>query len=218
MSGNFFTLSGKFQPMPATDARVDAYIAKSADFAQPILSHLRKLVHKGCPGVTETIKWSMPFFDYEGAPLCNMAGFKQHCSFGFWNASLLKDPEGILHVKDKNAMGHFDRITSVKDLPADKVLVAYIKEAAALNEQGIKKPAPAKKALKAELPEPVELTAALKKNKKAKAAFEAFPPSHRREYIEWITEAKTEATREKRIATTVEWLLEGKSRNWKYQK
>jgi len=204
--------------MPATDARVDAYIAKSADFAQPILSHLRKLVHKGCPGVTETIKWSMPFFDYEGAPLCNMAGFKQHCSFGFWNASLLKDPEGILHVKDKNAMGHFDRITSVKDLPADKVLVAYIKEAAALNEEGIKKPAPAKKALKAGLPEPPELTTALKKNKKARTAFDAFPPSHRREYIEWITEAKTDATREKRIATTVEWLVEGKSRNWKYQK
>ena len=204
--------------MPTTDARIDAYIAKSAEFARPILSHLRKLVHKGCPGVTETMKWSMPFFDYEGAPLCNMAGFKQHCSFGFWNASLLKDPEGILHVKDKNAMGHFDRITSVRELPADKVMVAYIKEAAALNEQGIKKPAPARKAPKAELPEPPELTTALKKNKKARTAFDAIPPSHRREYIEWITEAKTEATREKRIATTVEWLLEGKSRNWKYQR
>jgi uncharacterized protein YdeI (YjbR/CyaY-like superfamily) len=204
--------------MPATDARVDAYIAKSADFAQPILSHLRQLVHKGCPGVIETMKWSMPFFDYEGSPLCNMAGFKQHCSFGFWNASLLKDPEGILQVKDKNAMGHFDRITSLKDLPGDKILIAYIKEAALLNEKGIKKPGPAAKAPKAALPEPVELTAALKKNKKARMAFDAFPPSHRREYIEWITEAKTEATREKRIATTVEWLVEGKSRNWKYQK
>jgi hypothetical protein len=143
--------------MPATDARIDAYIAKSAGFARPILSHLRNLVHKGCPGVTETIKWSMPFFDFEGAPLCNMAGFKEHCS-------------------------------------------------------------PAKKAPKAALPEPAELTTALKKNKKARTAFDAFPPSHRREYIEWITEARTEATREKRIATTVEWLLEGKSRNWKYQK
>jgi len=204
--------------MPATDARVDAYIAKSADFAQPILSHLRQLVHKGCPGVTETVKWGMPFFEYGGEIVCNMAGFKEHCSFGFWKASLLKDPEGVLKVKNRNSMGHLDRITSLKDLPADKILVPLIKEAALMNEQGIKKPGPAKKALKAALPEPAELTTALKKNKKARTAFDAFPPSHRREYIEWITEAKTEGTREKRIATTVEWLLEGKSRNWKYQK
>ena len=204
--------------MPTTDTRIDAYIDKSADFAKPILTHLRKLVHKGCPEVVETIKWGMPFFDYSGAPLCNMAGFKQHCSFGFWNASMLKDPEDILHLKDKNAMGHFDRLTSVKDLPADKIMVAYIKEAALLNEQGVKKPAPAKKAAKPALPEPPALTAALKKNKKAKTAFEGFPPSHRREYIEWITEAKTDATRDKRIATTIEWLEEGKDRNWKYRK
>jgi uncharacterized protein YdeI (YjbR/CyaY-like superfamily) len=204
--------------MPTTDARIDAYIAKSAEFARPILSHLRKIVHKGCPGVTETVKWGMPFFEYGGEIVCNMAGFKEHCSFGFWKASLLKDPEGVLTVKDKNSMGHFDRIGSLKDLPADKVMVALVKEAALLNEQGIKKPSPTKKAPKAELPEPAELTSALKKNKKARGAFDAFPPSHRREYIEWITEAKTEATREKRIATTVEWLLEGKSRNWKYQK
>jgi uncharacterized protein YdeI (YjbR/CyaY-like superfamily) len=204
--------------MPATDARVDAYIAKSADFARPILSHLRKMVHKGCPGVTETVKWGMPFFEYGGEIVCNMAGFKEHCSFGFWKASLLKDPEGVLNVKNKNSMGHFDRISSLKDLPADKTMVALVKEAALLNEQGIKKTSPAKKAPKAALPEPAELTTALKKNKKARTAFDAFPPSHRREYIEWITEAKTEATREKRIATTVEWLVEGKSRNWKYQK
>ena len=204
--------------MPTTDVRVDAYIAKSAAFAQPILSHLRKLVHKGCPGVTETVKWGMPFFEYGGEIVCNMAGFKEHCSFGFWKASLLKDPEGALNIKDKNSMGHFDRIGSLKDLPADKIIVALVKEAALLNEQGIKKASPAKKAPKAALPEPAELTAALKKNKKARIAFDAFPPSHRREYIEWIAEAKTEATRGKRIATTVEWLLEGKSRNWKYQK
>jgi uncharacterized protein YdeI (YjbR/CyaY-like superfamily) len=208
----------KFQLMPTTDARIDAYIAKSAEFARPILSHLRKIVHKGCPGVTETVKWGMPFFEYGGEIVCNMAGFKEHCSFGFWKASLLKDPEGVLNVKNKNSMGHFDRISSLKDLPADKTMVALVKEAALLNEQGIKKLSPAKKAPKAALPEPAELTTALKKNKKARAAFDAFPPSHRREYIEWITEAKTEATREKRIATTVEWLLEGKSRNWKYQK
>jgi uncharacterized protein YdeI (YjbR/CyaY-like superfamily) len=203
--------------MPATDTRIDAYIAKSADFAKPILNHLRKLVHKACPDAAETIKWGMPFFETSGSILCNMAAFKEHCSFGLWNAPLLKDPEGILQVKDKNAMGHFDRITSLKDLPADKIIIAYLKEGAALNEQGIKKPA-AKKAPKPELPVPPELATALKRNKKARTAFEEFPPSHRREYIEWIAEAKTDATKEKRVATTIGWLEEGKSRNWKYQK
>jgi uncharacterized protein YdeI (YjbR/CyaY-like superfamily) len=204
--------------MPVTDARIDVYIAKSAEFARPILSHLRKIVHKGCPGVTETVKWGMPFFEYGGEIVCNMAAFKEHCSFGFWKASLLKDPEGVLNIKEKESMGHFDRIASLKDLPADRIMVALVKEAALINEQGIKKPRPAARAPKAALPEPAELTTALKKNKKARTAFDAFPPSHRREYIEWIIEAKTEATREKRIATTVEWLVEGKSRNWKYQK
>jgi uncharacterized protein YdeI (YjbR/CyaY-like superfamily) len=146
-----------------------------------------------------------------------MAAFKQHCSFGFWNAGQMKDANSGLQVKDRGAMGNFDRITSLKDLPADKKITGYIKEAAALIEKGVKKPAP-KKTAKPELPVPPELTAALKKNKKAQTTFEGFPPSHRREYIEWITEAKTDATREKRIATTVEWLTEGKQRMWKYQK
>ncbi len=203
--------------MAATDKRIDAYIAKSADFAKPILTHLRQLVHKACPGATETVKWGMPFFEYNGTILCNMAAFKQHCSFGFWNALQMKDAGEKLQVKDRGAMGNFDRITSLKDLPADKTMTAYIKEAATLIEKGVKKAAP-KKAPKPELPMPPELAAALKKNKKAQAAFEGFPPSHRREYIEWIVEAKTDATREKRIATTVEWLTEGKSRMWKYQK
>ena len=201
-----------------TDARIDAYIAKAAEFAQPILTHLRQLVHKACPEATETVKWGMPFFESNGAILCNMAAFKEHCSFGFWNASLMKDPESILQVKDKGAMGHFDRITSKKDLPSDKILLSYIKEAATLNARGIKKPAPAKKAPKAPLAMPPALTAALKKSKKAQATFEAFPPSHRREYIEWIIEAKTDETRDKRVATTIEWLTEGKSRMWKYKK
>ena len=198
--------------------RIDDYIAKSAEFARPILAHIRKLVHKGCPDVTETMKWSMPFFECNGTIVCNMAAFKEHCAFGFWNASLLKDPEGILQVKDKKAMGHLDRITSLKDLPADKIMVAYIKEAAQLIREGKNIPARVKKEPKKELPMPAVLTAALKKNKKAQATFEAFPPSHRREYIEWISEAKTEETRDKRVATTLEWLVEGKSRNWKYEK
>lgn len=199
-------------------ARIDAYIAKSADFARPILTHIRKLIHKACPDVTETVKWSMPFFEYNGVIICNMAAFKQHCAFGFWNASQLKDPEGILQIKDRKAMGHLDRITSLKDLPADKIMVAYIKEAAQLIKDGKNVPARVKKAPKAELPMPAVLTAALKKNKKAQAVFEAFPPGHRREYIEWISEARTDVTRDKRVATTLEWLIEGKNRNWKYQK
>ena len=204
--------------MAATDPRIDAYIAQSAPFARPILQHLRELVHKACPDVQETIKWSYPFYEYHGTTLCNMSAFKQHCSFGFWKASLLKDPEGILQVADKHSMGHLDKLTSLKDLPADKILIAYIKEAAQLNKEGVKLPARPKAAPKKELPTPAGLIAAFKKDKKAQATFDAFPPSHRREYIEWITEAKTEETRQKRIATTLEWLAEGKSRNWKYQK
>jgi len=203
--------------MAATDKRIDAYIAKSADFAKPILTHLRELVHKACPDATETVKWGMPFFEYNGKPLCNMAAFKAHCSFGFWNAAQMKDANDKLQVKDRGAMGNFDRITALKDLPADKAITAYVKEAATLIEKGVKKPV-AKKSSKPELPAPAELTAAIKKNKKALATFEGFSPSHRREYIEWITDAKSDATREKRIATTVEWLEEGKSRMWKYQK
>jgi hypothetical protein len=171
--------------MANTDPRVDAYISKSAGFARPILQHLRQLVHKACPAATETVKWGMPFFEYSGGLLCNMASFKEHCSFGFWNASLLQDPDAVLQVKNKTSMGHFERIMSLKDLPADKTVLALIKEAAKLNEQGIKKPATNKEP-KAVPPMPPALNAALKKNKKAQAAFEGFPPSHRREYIEWI--------------------------------
>jgi len=203
--------------MPATDSRIDTYIAKSADFAKPILTYIRRLVHKACPGAEETIKWGMPHFDYKGAVLCSMASFKQHCTFGFWKAAIMKDPAGIFNKDGKNAMGQFDRITSVKDLPADKILIAYIKEAAQLNEAGVKLPAKPKTATK-NIEIPAALSTALKKNKKAQTVFEQFPPSHKKEYIEWITEAKTEATRDKRIDTAIEWIAEGKGRNWKYEK
>jgi len=197
---------------------MDAYIAKSADFAKPILEHLRKLVHKACPGVEETMKWSMPFFQYQGAILCNMAAFKRHCAFGFWQASLMRDPAKVMQLKDKEAAGHFGHILSLKDLPADKILLAYIKEVVGLNEMTGKLPARKKAPPKKELPVPESLAAALKKNKKAMAAWEAFAPSHRREYNEWVTEAKTEETRQKRVDTTIEWITEGKSRHWKYKK
>ncbi len=202
--------------MKEMDSRVDAYIEKAAPFAKPILLRLRKLIFQACPDVKETIKWSFPNYEVQGALLCNMASFKEHCSFGFWKASLLKDPDGILKLAEKNSMGHLDRILSLKDLPSDKILISYLKEAALLNENKVKV-ARNKTASAKELPVPKVLAAALKKNKKASATFEAFSPSARNEYIEWIDEAKTEATLEKRLATTIEWLEEGKSRNWKYK-
>ena len=198
--------------MGKKDDRVDAYIAKSADFAKPILTHLRDLVHASCPDVEETMKWSFPNFMYKGM-LCSMASFKEHCSFGFWKSSL------ILGGSNGNAaegMGSFGKITKLADLPSKKVLAGYIKEAMKLNETGVKKPAPPKRSGPRELTVPDDLASALNKNAKARATFEGFSPSHKREYIEWITEAKTEATRERRVLTTIEWLAEGKPRNWKY--
>jgi uncharacterized protein YdeI (YjbR/CyaY-like superfamily) len=197
--------------MPTVDPRVDAYIEKSADFAKPILRHIRKLVHKACPDIQETMKWSFPHFDHKGT-VCSMASFKQHCALGFWKQSLM---EQDAFPADKTAMGSFGRITSVKDLPLDKVMIALIHQAVELNEKGIKV---AKKPVdKKELVVPADLTKALSKNKAAKAAFDKFSYSHKKEYVQWIEEAKTEPTRNKRLATTVEWLSEGKSRNWKYE-
>jgi uncharacterized protein YdeI (YjbR/CyaY-like superfamily) len=198
------------------DKRVDEYIAKSADFARPILKHLRELVHKACPDVEETMKWSFPHFDYKGV-MCSMASFKAHCAFGFWKATLI--PELNEHVKQvgKTAIGHFGNLTSLKDLPSDKVLMGYIKKAAALNDQGVKVPVKPKSGEKPkDAVIPAELAAALKKDKQASANFAAFSPSHKKESAEWIAEAKTEATRDKRLETALEWIAEGKSRHWKY--
>lgn len=202
--------------MPTTDKRIDAYIARSADFAKPILSHLRAVVHEACPDVEETMKWSFPHFMYGGGILCSMASFKEHCAFGFWKGSLIIDQEG---EAAERAMGQFGRIGSVKDLPSKRVLASYVKKAMALNDAGVKRPRSASDAAPkppAELPD--DLAAALAKQKKARAAFDAFPPSHRREYIEWIVEAKRDETRARRIAQAVEWIAEGKSRNWKYER
>lgn len=198
--------------MPRKDPRVDAYIAKAAPFAQPILKHLRKIVHAGCPQVEETLKWSMPHFDYKGM-MCGMAAFKAHCVFGFWKASLIFDPDS---KKEKAAMGQFGCIKTLADLPSDKILTGYVKKAAALNDAGIKEPSPAKKK-RAPLAVPDYFTAALAKDKKARETFAKLSPSGRREYVEWLTEAKRDETRKKRVATTLEWLAQGKPRNWKYQ-
>ena len=199
--------------MPNKDPRVDAYIERSADFAKPIMTHLRKLVHKASPKVSETVKWSMPAFEYKGL-VCGLAAFKNHCTFGFWKHSLLE--QGAFPA-EKTAMGSFGRITSKKDLPPDDVIIRLVQQAVELNEKGIKVEKK-KPAAKKELVVPDYLTAALKKNKAAQKTFDNFPYSCKKEYVEWITEAKTEPTREKRLATTIEWLSEGKRRNWKYEK
>lgn len=204
--------------MQHTDERVDAYISKAAPFAQPILRHLRALIHKACPDVTENIKWSRPFFEHHGV-LCAIAAFKQHCAFIFWRALLLSDPHKVLKKEAATGMGHLGNITSLQDLPADKIMLAYIKEAAAINEQGEAPPAKSRvKKDKSELVIPDDLQKALAKNKKAARNFAAMTYSQQKDYAEWVTAAKTDATREKRVATTVEWVAEGKTRNWKYEK
>lgn len=205
--------------MTTKDKRVDAYIEKSQHFAKPILKHLRKLVHRACPDVRETIKWGFASFDYKG-PFCSMAAFKQHAVFGFWKSKLLKDPKNFLGEKFNHggeAMGNMGRITSIKDLPPDNAIIDFIKQAKRLNDDGVKLP-PKQKNPKAELVIPDYFAKVLKKNKAAQKTFEAFSYSHKKEYIGWITEAKTEETRNRRMATAIEWLAEGKSRNWKYEK
>jgi uncharacterized protein YdeI (YjbR/CyaY-like superfamily) len=194
--------------MSKKDPRVDAYIAKSADFAKPILRRLRKLVHQGCPGVVEEIKWGMPHFNYQGM-FCGMAAFKTHCTFGFWNRAMNIG-------KNEEAMGQFGRITAVSDLPRDAVIRGCVRQAKRLADSGVKV-GPIRKAKKP-LPVPPALTAALKKKTGTAAQFTNLSQSQQREYSEWILEAKTDATRDKRLAIAVGWIAEGKSRNWKYQK
>lgn len=195
--------------MGKKDPRVDAYIEQSADFAKPILKHLRQLVHAAVPEAEETMKWSMPHFDYKGEMMCSMASFKAHCVFGFWKGSLVLGEKA-----QRNAMGHLGRIASMKDLPSDKTLMGYIRKAARLNDEGVK----AARVLrpKGPLTVPDDFLTALQKNKKALATFESLSPSHKREYVEWITEAKADATRQRRMSTALEWIAKGKPRHWKY--
>jgi uncharacterized protein YdeI (YjbR/CyaY-like superfamily) len=193
--------------MGKKDPRVDAYIENAQLFARPILKHLRKLVHTGCPDVEETIKWRMPFFDHKG-PICFMASFKAHAVFGFWKGKLLFGKE------DQGAMGQFGRLTSIKDLPSDKELIGYVKKAAELNERGVQKRRTPRG--KRKLTVPSDLEAALKKNPKAKKTFDDFSYSHKKEYVEWITDAKRAETRQRRLTTAIPWIAQGKPQNWKY--
>lgn len=197
---------------------VDAYIAKSAEFARPILKKIRTLFHKACPQAEEAMKWGAPSFIYHGL-LGGMAAFKNHATWGLWRCKEHSDPLGLF--KDKCSGNFNSKLTSVKDLPSDKVMIAYIKEAMKLNEafEAGERKGPAKKAGRKDpnsIKPPADLVAAMKKNKKALAAYEGFAYSHRKEYVEWITEAKREETRKQRIATAIEWMAEGKSRHWKY--
>jgi uncharacterized protein YdeI (YjbR/CyaY-like superfamily) len=204
--------------MGKKDDRVDAYISKAADFAKPVLIHLRRVVHTACPDVEETWKWSFPNFMYKGSILCTMAAFKSHCSFGFWKASLLPDTDNILTNRDKDGMGHLGKIESLADLPADEVLIKYIQAGMQLNDAGVKLPPRAKvtEKEKKEMEVPAYFTEALETSPAAKEKFNAFSYSHKKEYIEWFEEAKTEATRNKRMTQALDWIENGKSRNWKY--
>jgi len=196
--------------MGKKDPRVDAYIKNQRDFAKPILTFLRDVVHEGVPECEETLKWSSPTFMHHGM-LCGFAGFKEHAVFGFWKHELVMGPG----VGRGDAMGSLGRLTSVKDLPPKRELLDLIKKAAKLNETGVKTPRVRKGPRKA-IPMPGDLKTALAKNKKAKATFEAFSPTNQRDYLEWITEAKAEETRQRRLEQAVEWMSEGKPRNWKY--
>jgi hypothetical protein len=201
--------------MGKRDPRVDAYIAKSADFARPILEHLRAVVHEACPDVVETIKWGAPTFENEGI-MCSMAAFKAHCTFGFWKAPLLTLGGAPLVAEMEGGAEQFGRVTTVADLPAKKVLIGLVKQAAKLNEDGIKLPAKPRSTAKKTVVVPADFRAALGRSARARATFEGFPYSHKKEYVEWLEEAKRDETRRRRLATAIEWLAEGKPRNWKY--
>lgn len=195
--------------MAEKNPRVDAYIARAAPFARPILEHFRALVHRVCPGATEDIKWGFPHFLHHGM-LCSMAAFKAHCALGFWRPEIRK-----LAGREEEGMGHFGKLTRLEDLPSDAQLTSWIKASAELNARGVKikrerKPRPA-------LRVPSVLARALRGDAKAAANFKALSKNGRNEYIEWITEAKTAATRDRRLATTVQWLAQGKTRYWQYK-
>ncbi|MGD0860567.1 MAG: YdeI/OmpD-associated family protein [Terracidiphilus sp.] len=209
-------------PTHTFDPRVDVYITESRPFAQPILIHLRELVHKACPGVVETMKWSRPFFEYKGVILANMSAFKEHCSFGFWGqeiAAVLREEK----VLQPDAMGSLGRLTRIENLPANEQMLSLLRQAASFIDSGqYTSPIAARqkvvKATARAAEAPPEFARALKANKKAFAAFAAFSPSCKREYVEWIADAKRAETRDRRIATAIDWISGGKQRNWKYKK
>jgi len=203
--------------MGRRDPRIDTYIKKSADFARPVLEHFRILMHKYCPDVEETIKWGFPHFDYQHGPLSSMASFKQHCAISFWKAALMKNsPELSKMAESQQAMGHLGKVKGLSDLPSERTLVKYIKEGMRLNEEGVKLSPKSKSAVPQKVQIPVYFKTALSQNKKATVTFDKLSNSQKKEYVNWVTEAKTEVTKIKRLKTSIEWLSQGKVRNWKY--
>jgi uncharacterized protein YdeI (YjbR/CyaY-like superfamily) len=196
--------------MGTTDKRIDAYIAKSRPFAQPILARLRAMIHENCPDVVETLKWRHPSFEYRGI-LCGMAAFKEHAAFGFWKHDLV-----VGTPRAKEAMGSFGRLTDVSQLPGKGVFARHMKVAMKLNEDGVKVER-RKTRPKAPIAMHPEFKAAMAGSKKAQATYAAFPPSAQRDYLEWVADAKSDDTRARRIAQAVEWMAQGKRRNWKYE-
>ena len=196
--------------MATRDPRIDDYIERAAPFAQPILTRLREVVHTACPDVEETLKWKNPAFMHHGL-LCGIAAFKEYCVIGFWKSKLILTADG---TPAADAIG---KITKVSELPPKKELIGYIKQAMQLNEDGVKPPRQTSARSRQALAVPADLLAALRR-RRAHASFEAFSPSHQREYVEWIAEAKRDETRKRRIETAVEWIAEGKPRNWKYMR
>ncbi len=198
------------------DPRIDAYIKQSPPFAQPILRHLRELIHRAGPEIGETVKWSFPHFESAGSLLCGLSAFKAHCAVGFWHQGM-EQVLGKYGANSAGAMGSLGRITSLDDLPDDKTMLGFLRAAVKLVDSGIPaRPQKVASGPKKEVPVPADLVAALKQNKRAAQTFTQFSPSHRKEYVMWITEAKREETRAKRLATALEWLAEGKARYWKY--
>jgi uncharacterized protein YdeI (YjbR/CyaY-like superfamily) len=200
-----------------TEPQIDIYIANAVEYARPLLIHLRQLVHSACPDTEEKIKWGFPHFDYKG-PMCSMAAFKQHCAFTFWKGDLLSDPNNVLDKARTESMGQLGKLTTLADLPPDDILIGLIKEAMKLNEAGVKLPQKPKSAEKKELQIPGWFSDALKTNHLALENFAKFSYSHKKEYVDWVTEAKREETRTERMKKTLGLLAEGKSRNWKYER
>jgi uncharacterized protein YdeI (YjbR/CyaY-like superfamily) len=193
------------------DTQVDTYIARQAEFARPILEHLREVVHGACPECEEALKWSMPAFLYKGKQLAGMAAFKAHASFGFSQCGDVIDPGSV----KEGAMGQFGRLTGIADLPPPERLAGMVRAAMRAIDTGAKTRRQTR--TRPELATPDDLAAALAANEAARATYQAFPPGCRREYLEWVVEAKRPQTRARRIAQAVEWMAEGKKRNWKYE-
>jgi uncharacterized protein YdeI (YjbR/CyaY-like superfamily) len=200
--------------MPTSDPRIDHYIASAAPFARPILRQFRKLVHKSTPEIEETTKWRMPFFTYGGTPICHIAAFKAHCGIGFWHREVQAMIAAEVGVRD-TAMGQFGRITAPADLPSQKLLLRLVSSAVHLVKTS-QPQRPSREPSRRPPKTPADLARRLQRDAKARATFAGLSPSHRREYIEWIVEAKRAETRTHRLDTTIAWLRAGKTRNWKY--